>query len=762
MFDRRRLARGDREVRPRACARSARPCWPASTPWATRSTSGCCAPTRREVRERLPAGDGAIARAIGDLDDAALLAALRDLGGHDLGALLEAYRATDAVADRPSVVFAYTIKGWRLPTEGHPSNHSALLTEPQLEELAVALGTDPEDPWRGFAEGSAEAELCAAAAARLARPPVPLRAPPPVPAETTRRHTGSGSTQQALGRLLLDLVHEAPEVAARVVTVSPDVGTSTNLGGWINRAGIWSLGERIDWFADDRETLVRWREDEHGRHVELGIAEVNLVGLLGELGATWSRDGEPLLPVGHDLRPVRDPRARAMVVRDLRRRPVDPGRDPQRCDARPGGRRPPVRRDPVDRHRAARLRELGAGLHAGLRVGLPACAGAARPPRRDGVVLPALDPPARPGAGGRGAPGAAGGRARRRLRAAPARRGGGVGIVCVGAVVPEALAAADELGGAEVVLLTSPDLVFRALQARWGLRDGDDAILGPALRRAPPARHGPGRAPALARASWPPSTACPWRASGSPSSGSRATSPTSTATTGSTPRRSSAPRSTSRADAPGRATGACPSCARGSCAPVQGVSLTFDDGPDPRWTPAVLEALEAEGLRATFYVVSPRAAAAPGPRRPGPRRRPRRGAARPRAPPPHRPRARRGRRRRPARARRVGAARRPAVGLAGALGRDDRARPTRRPRATACGSSGGTSTRTTGAATRPPAMLDAVAAGLARRGRRPRPRRARARARCATAAARRWRSSGSSAPGCARSGWPPTCRRAAA
>ena len=43
---------------------------------------------------------------------------------------------------------------------------------------------------------------------------------------------------------------------------------------------------------------MRWRESDHGRHIELGIAEVNLVGLLGELGATWSRDGQPLLPVG--------------------------------------------------------------------------------------------------------------------------------------------------------------------------------------------------------------------------------------------------------------------------------------------------------------------------------------------------------------------------------------------------------------------------------------------------------------------------------
>ena len=119
-----------------------------------------------------------------------------------------------------------------------------------------------------------------------------------MPPDLGRRHEGRASTQQAFGRFFADLVREAPDVAERVVTVSPDVGTSTNLGGWINRAGIWAIGDRIDWFADDTDTLVRWRESTHGRHIELGIAEVNLVGLLGELGATWSRDGQPLLPVG--------------------------------------------------------------------------------------------------------------------------------------------------------------------------------------------------------------------------------------------------------------------------------------------------------------------------------------------------------------------------------------------------------------------------------------------------------------------------------
>ncbi|MBL0781651.1 pyruvate dehydrogenase, partial [Streptomyces albidoflavus] len=122
--------------------------------------------------------------------------------------------------------------------------------------------------------------------------------PPPVPTDFGRTPGGTGTTQQAFGRALLDLSRGAPEAAARVVTVSPDVSSSTNLGGWLNKVGVWSPTERVNWFADDAETILHWRENPTGQHVELGIAETNLVGLLGELGATWSRWGQPLLPIG--------------------------------------------------------------------------------------------------------------------------------------------------------------------------------------------------------------------------------------------------------------------------------------------------------------------------------------------------------------------------------------------------------------------------------------------------------------------------------
>ena len=250
-----------------------------------------------ELRRRLPGGDEPLARLIADLDDAALAAAIRNLGGHDLAALDEAFGAIDD--SRPTIILAYTIKGYGLAVEGHPQNHSALLTQAQIGELAAQLGADPEQPWqRPASSDGAAGALCEQTARRLRRPLLPPHAPPLVPPDLGRTPTGVATTQAALGRALLDLTREAPEAARRVVTVSPDVSSSTNLGGWVNKVGVWSASERTDWFADDAETILHWREKPTGQHIELGIAETNLVGLLGELGATWSRWGQPLFPIG--------------------------------------------------------------------------------------------------------------------------------------------------------------------------------------------------------------------------------------------------------------------------------------------------------------------------------------------------------------------------------------------------------------------------------------------------------------------------------
>lgn len=252
-----------------------------------------------QLRQRLPGtaeNAAAIERLTSSLGDDELSLAFRNLGGHDPQAL---YRAFEQIDDRrPTVIIAYTIKGWGLPTEGHPQNHSALLTDEQYTELAARLSQDRQHPWRGFDPGTAESDLCKAAASRLARKP-PAQAPRHrLPTDLGRTPRKTATTQAALGRTLLDLTRSAPEAAARIVTVSPDVSSSTNLAGWLNKVGVWSVAPRRDWFADDTETLTRWQERTTGQHIQLGIAETNLVGLIGELGATWSRWGQPLIPIG--------------------------------------------------------------------------------------------------------------------------------------------------------------------------------------------------------------------------------------------------------------------------------------------------------------------------------------------------------------------------------------------------------------------------------------------------------------------------------
>jgi pyruvate dehydrogenase E1 component len=224
-------------------------------------------------------------------------ALLGDLGGHDQAVLHDRLREADASA-HPAVIFAYTVKGWGLPIAGDPLNHSALLTDDDLATVRAACGIDAADEWPAFAEGTAAHALCgerAAALHRAAPQPAPVL---DVPDDVGIRHQERTSTQRAFGQVLLGLSRAAPEVARRVVTVSPDVATSTNLGGWINKVGVWDADEVHDRFTDLGPRLIQWDQRPRGQHVELGISETNLLMALGQLGLAAEMTGEPLLPVG--------------------------------------------------------------------------------------------------------------------------------------------------------------------------------------------------------------------------------------------------------------------------------------------------------------------------------------------------------------------------------------------------------------------------------------------------------------------------------
>ena len=225
-----------------------------------------------------------------------LAALVQDLGGHDLGDILDALRAARRVRDRPTVIFAYTIKGYGLEIAGQPQNHSALLTGQKIDDLRERLELSVDDEWDGFDPATAEGRVLAAARTRLAREPRGTPSIIEIPASLSPPRAAKTSTQAAFGRTLLELTR-IPGIAERLVTVSPDVSVSTNLGGFINKVGVW--GPREERVFDPAEPVpLEWRVGPTGQHIEMGIAEMNLVLTVGQLGLTWDVQGERLLPIG--------------------------------------------------------------------------------------------------------------------------------------------------------------------------------------------------------------------------------------------------------------------------------------------------------------------------------------------------------------------------------------------------------------------------------------------------------------------------------
>ncbi|OBC17404.1 pyruvate dehydrogenase [Mycobacterium sp. 852013-50091_SCH5140682] len=454
--------------------------------------------TAEELRERLPGnGIGAdeISALIRDLDASALLSAIRNLGGHDLGALRAAYAQIDDT--RPTVIIAYTIKGHRLPTQGHPQNHSSLLTIEQYEQFAAELGMDPTNPWPRFEIDSAAGELCAQTAQRLRREPVTLSTPPAVPVDTGRTPSGTSSTQAALGRVLLDLSRQAPDAAKRVVTVSPDVSSTTNLAGWLNKVGVWSPNERRNWFDDDPETIMHWRERPTGQHMELGIAETNLVGLIGELGATWSRWGEPLFPIGVLYDPfverALEPWSYGIYAGG---QSILVGTPSGVSLAAEGGAHQSIKTPSIGLEQPGCI-SYEPAFAIDVEWTLLSCIGRLGRPDGSSSYLRLSTRPVDQTLASVPSDPAARERRRRQVTAGAylLRRASGipqVTLVGMGAMITESLHAADRLAeqsiDADVICVTSPGLLFDALRARRGLSEGPSWILDqvfPAGRAAP-------------------------------------------------------------------------------------------------------------------------------------------------------------------------------------------------------------------------------------------------------------------------------------
>ncbi len=212
------------------------------------------------------------------------------------------------MADRPRFFIAYTVKGLRLPFQGHKDNHAGLMTPAQIAELRERLGVvegEEWDPLSGLsaAERTALKGLVARApfAAEVERQHVASTIPTPTADELLVAVAGGGeqSTQAAFGKVMFEIAARKDEFAGRVVTTSPDVTVSTNLGGFVNRRGVFQRRAHDDVFKRRRIPSAQvWSKAETGQHVELGIAENNLFIALAALGLTAPLFGERLFPVG--------------------------------------------------------------------------------------------------------------------------------------------------------------------------------------------------------------------------------------------------------------------------------------------------------------------------------------------------------------------------------------------------------------------------------------------------------------------------------
>ncbi|ESR26591.1 pyruvate dehydrogenase E1 component [Lutibaculum baratangense] len=231
-------------------------------------------------------------------DDEALAELMSDLGGHCMESVVEAFES--APSDGPVCFIAYTVKGHGLPFKGHKDNHAGLMTKEQMETLRRAHGVEQGAEWEPFAglpddlparigkipfaaKGRRRHEAPQVSVPRLQMPPI----------------RGAMSTQEGFGKILDLVARSDSELADRIVTTSPDVTVSTNLGPWVNRRAIFSRTERGDVFQERKlMSAQRWDMGPSGQHIELGIAENNLFLTLAAAGMSHSLFGERLLPIG--------------------------------------------------------------------------------------------------------------------------------------------------------------------------------------------------------------------------------------------------------------------------------------------------------------------------------------------------------------------------------------------------------------------------------------------------------------------------------
>ncbi len=245
-------------------------------------------------------GDGGqVSKLLDSRTDSELAELMNNLGGQCVETLSEAFAAIDH--DRPTVFLAYTIKGWGTPLAGHKDNHAGLMNIAQMAEFQTAMGVSQGAEW-AVMETISDPVLLQSwldKSAFFTKGPRSYEAPKITTDGPVYLADAKQSTQAGFGKILDHLAKSGTSLSERIVTTSPDVTVSTNLGAWVNRTGLFARDHQSDTFRDENiPSTQKWQFSPAGQHIELGIAEMNLFLMLGAAGLSHSLFGERLLPVG--------------------------------------------------------------------------------------------------------------------------------------------------------------------------------------------------------------------------------------------------------------------------------------------------------------------------------------------------------------------------------------------------------------------------------------------------------------------------------
>ena len=267
----------------------------------------------------------------------ALVKVFLDLGGHCYETVKAALAASRLESDEPYLLVIHTMKGWGLDCLADPANHSTLPKKDEVVALLERNGLSLDDPFRWFPEDSVEGAFLAArrdemrqgqdaqlqlAERNRAKNQAALAAQGPLPESLGIKLDlmRYAHTQWAWGQLAAKLVRIgsgategadqsplAPEESAWAVaaeyflTMSPDVGSSTNISGAMNKRvyGIEASDPEIE---DKLEINYKHPEmaatrQSSTRHIRFEIAEANAMCAVGSFGMMGRYTGIPIFPV---------------------------------------------------------------------------------------------------------------------------------------------------------------------------------------------------------------------------------------------------------------------------------------------------------------------------------------------------------------------------------------------------------------------------------------------------------------------------------